>query len=97
MHYVDQAMKLDVRAVMAKAMKSGKQAEYSLIIGRETGPLLRADLRSGPVVGTRVLVTVNWPANPNEIVSGGIQLNYYAWDGRETEQTLFLTGTPARM
>jgi hypothetical protein len=97
MAYVDQAMKLDVRAVMAKAMKSGKQGEYPLTIGRETGSEIRPDLRSGPVIGARVLVTINWPENAHETVTGGIKLNYYGWDQREAEQTLFLTGTPAKI
>jgi hypothetical protein len=97
MGYVDEALKLDVRAVMAKAMKSGKQREHSLTIGRETGSLIRADLRSGPVLGARVLVTINWPANLKEPVTGGIRLSYYGWDKREAEQTLFLTGTPAKV
>jgi hypothetical protein len=97
MAYVDQALKLDARAVMAKAMKSGKLGEYSLTTTRQTGPLIGLDLRSGAVLGARVLVTVNWPQNANEIVTGGIRLNYYGFDQREAEQTLFLTGTPAKI
>jgi hypothetical protein len=97
MAYVDEAVKLDMRAVMAKAMKSGKLAKYSLTASWKTGERIRPDLWSGPVVGARVEILVNWPASPEQIVGGGIRLNYYGRDGRAAEQTLFLTGTPARI
>jgi len=40
---------------------------------------------------------VNWPTKAGEPVSAGILLNYHGWDDRAAEQTVFLTGTPAKV
>jgi hypothetical protein len=38
-----------------------------------------------------------WPTKAGEPVSGGILLNYRGWDDRAAEQTVYLTGTPAKV
>jgi len=44
-----------------------------------------------------VTITVNWPTKAGEPVSGGILLNYRGWDDRAAEQTVYLSGTPAKV
>jgi len=42
-------------------------------------------------------ITVNWPTKAGDPVSGGILLTYRGWDDRAAEQTVYLTGTPAKV
>src|SRR6267378_2942327 len=97
MAYLDEALKLDVRSLMATAMKSGKKSAYSITISCQTGQVICRELRDSPDRVTTASITVNWPATAGEAVSGGIFLNYLGWDDRAAEQTVFLTGTPAKV
>jgi len=97
MPYLDEALKLDVRSLMATAMKGGKQSAYSITISCPTGQVICRDLRDSPDRVATVTITVNWPTKAGEPVSGGILLNYRGWDDRAAEQTVNLTGTPAKV
>jgi hypothetical protein len=48
MLYLDQALKLDVRSLMAVAMKSGQQSAYSITIRCQTGQVICRELRDSP-------------------------------------------------
>ena len=48
MAYLDEALKLDVRSLMALAMKGGKQSAYLITISRPTGQVICRDLRDSP-------------------------------------------------
>jgi hypothetical protein len=97
MAYLDEALKLDVRSLMALAMKGGKKSAYSITIRCQTGQVICRDLRDSPDRVATVTITVNWPTKAGEAVSGGIFLNYRGWDDRAAEQTVNLTGTPAKV
>src|SRR6267378_6373634 len=97
MAYLDEALKLDVRSLMALAMKGGKKSAYSITIRCPTGQVICRDLRDSPDRVATVTITVNWPTKAGEPVSGGILLTYRGWDDRAAEQTVFLTGTPAKV
>jgi len=97
MSYLDQALKLDVRSLMALAMKGGKQSTYSIIISCPTGQVICRELRDSPDRVATASITVNWPTKPGDPVSGGILLNYRGWDDRAVEQTVYLSGTPAKV
>jgi hypothetical protein len=97
MPYLDQALKLDVRSLMALAMKGGKQRAYSITIRCPTGQVICRELRDSPDRVATASITVNWPTKAGDPVSGGILLNYRGWDDRAAEQTGFLTGTPAKV
>jgi hypothetical protein len=97
MAYLDQALKLDVRSLMALAMKGGKQSPYSITISCPTGQVICRELRDSPDRVATVTITVNWPTKAGEPVSGGIFLTYRGWDDRAAEQTVNLTGTPAKV
>ena len=45
MAYLDEALKLDVRSLMALAMKGGKKSAYSITISCQTGQVICRDLR----------------------------------------------------
>jgi hypothetical protein len=45
MAYIDEALKLDVRSLMALAMKGGKKSAYSITISCQTGQVICRDLR----------------------------------------------------
>jgi len=97
MAYLDEALKLDVRSLMALAMKGGKKSAYSITIRCQTGQVICRDLRDSPDRVATVTITVNWPTKAGEAVSGGILLNYRGWDDRAAEQTVSLVGTPAKV
>ena len=97
MAYLDEALKLDVRSLMALAMKSGQQSAYSITIRCPTGQVICRELRDSPDRVATASITVKWPTKAGEAVSGGILLNYLGWDDRAAEQTVFLTGTPAKV
>jgi hypothetical protein len=97
MAYLDEALKLDVRSLMAEAMKSGKQSAYLITISCPTGQVICRDLRDSPDRVATASITVNWPTKAGEAVSGGIFLTYRGWDDRAAEQTVNLTGTPAKV
>lgn len=44
MPYVEEAFKLDVRAIMSAALKTGKKSQYSVTISCPTGYLISVDL-----------------------------------------------------
>jgi hypothetical protein len=88
MAYLCEALKLDVRSLMATAMKGGKQSAYSITISCPTGQVICRDLRDSPDRVATVTITVNWPTKAGEAVSGGILLNYRGWDDRAAEQTV---------
>src|SRR5260370_39101131 len=97
MAYLDEALKLDVRSLMALAMKGGKQSAYSIIISCPTGQVICRELRDSPDRVATASITVNWPTKAGEPVSGGIFLTYRGWDDRAAEQTVNLSGTPAKV
>jgi hypothetical protein len=97
MAYLDEALKLDVRTLMAEAMKAGKKAAYSIRISAPGGQVIYRDLRDAPDRVATATVTVNWPEKPDQAVSGGIMLSYRGWDDRAAEQSVYLTGTPAKV
>jgi len=97
MAYLDEALKLDARSLMALAMKGGKKRAYSITIRCPTGQVICRELRDSPDRVATVTITVNWPTKAGEAVSGGIFLNYRGWDDRAAEQTVYLTGTPAKV
>jgi hypothetical protein len=97
MAYLDEALKLDVRSLMALAMKGGKQSAYSITISCPTGQVICRELRDSPDRVATVTITVNWPTKAGEPVSGGIFLTYRGWDDRAAEQTVYLSGTPAKV
>ncbi|WP_291686843.1 hypothetical protein [Bradyrhizobium sp.] len=97
MQYLDEALKLDVRSLMAVAMKTGKQSAYSITLSCPTGQVICRDLRSSPDRVATVSITVNWPTKTGDPVSGGIFLTFRGWADRATEQTLYLSGTPAKV
>jgi hypothetical protein len=59
MAYLDEALKLDVRSLMALAMKGGKQSAYSITISCPTGQVICRDLRDSPDRVATVTITVN--------------------------------------
>src|SRR5450631_1277395 len=48
MAYLDEALKLDVRSVMASVMKGGKRSAYSTTISCQTGQVICRELRDSP-------------------------------------------------
>jgi hypothetical protein len=97
MAYLDEALKLDVRTLMALAMKSGKKTAYSIEISCPTGQVICGDLRDSPDRVAKASITVNWPMQTGDSVTGGILLTYRGWDDRAAEQTIYLVGTPAKV
>jgi hypothetical protein len=97
MAYLDEALKLDVRALMALAMKNGKKSAYSILISCPTGQVICRDLRNGPDRVATASITVNWPTKAGDPVSGGIFLNYRGWDDRPAAQMVYLSATPAKV
>jgi hypothetical protein len=97
MAYLDEALKLDVRSLMALAMKGGKKRAYSITIRCQTGQVICRELRDSPDRVATASITVNWPTKAGEAVSGGIFLTYLGWDDRAAEQTVYLTGMPAKV
>jgi len=97
MPYLEEALKLDVRSLMAAAMKSGKQSAYVIAISCPTGQVICRDLRDSPDRVATASITVNWPTKASDPVSGGIFLNYRGWDDRAAEQTVYLSGMPAKV
>ena len=97
MAYVEEAFKLDVRAIMSAALKTGKKSQYSVTISCPTGYLISVDLHENADRVATASITVNWPENAEDQVSGGIFLEYRGYEGRAAEQTLYLTGTPAKI
>ena len=93
MPYVEEAFKLDVRAIMSAALKTGKKSQYSVTISCPTGYLISVDLHENADRVATASITVNWPENAEDQVSGGIFLEYRGYEGRAAEQTLYLTGT----
>src|SRR4051812_49829232 len=97
MAYLDQALKLDARALMAIAMKQGRKTRYSIKISCGAGEVICRDLRSKPDRVAIATIIVDWPDHPSEAVAGGIWLSYLGWDDRAAEQSVYLTGTPAKI
>lgn len=97
MAYLDEALKLDIRALMAEAMKAGKKPDYTITISAPGGDVLYRDLRDAPDRVATADITVNWPEQPDQAACGGVMLSYRGWDYRAAEQAFFLTGTPAKV
>ena len=97
MAFVDQALKLDARALMAAAMRTGRKSRYLVTISAPAGQQICRDLRDRPDRVATASITVNWPAKGDETAIGGVWLNYSGWDDRPAEQTLSLTGIPAKI
>src|SRR4051794_12124973 len=97
MAYLDQALKLDARALMAMAMKEGRKTCYSISLSCGAGEVICRDLRSKPDRVAIATIIVHWPDHPSEAVAGGIWLSYLGWDDRAAEQSVSLTGTPAKI
>src|SRR3954451_22679052 len=97
MAYLDEALKLDARALMAMPMKEGIKNRYSVKISCGAGEVICRDLRSKPDRVAIATIIVHWPDHPTEAVTGGIWLSYLGWDDRAAEQSVSLTGTPAKI
>jgi hypothetical protein len=97
MPYLDEALKLDVRALMALAMKSGKKSGYSIVLSVPASQVICRELRDSPDRVATASITVNWPTRTDEGVTGGIFLNFRGWDDRAAGQTVEITGTAAKV
>jgi hypothetical protein len=97
MAHVDEALKLDVQKLMADVLKEGKHDKYFRAITFGSGQISISDLSPWPVARITVWVTVRWPAAADTMVPGDIQIRYMDSDGSAAEQTLRLTGTPAKI
>ena len=94
MAYLDEALKLDLRALMATAMKSGKKTSYSIEIRAPGGRVICRDLRDAPDRVATAAITVIWRERPDQTVTGAILLRYRGWDERAAEQRIAFTGRP---
>ena len=97
MYYTDEAIKLDIRLLLARALRSGKQDKYCLGIGRQTGHEISPGVRDSPDRVATVSITVHWPANAAEVVSGSLFVAFIGSDNRPASQVLFFSGTPAKV
>ena len=97
MYYTDEAMKLDIRSLLAAALRSGKQDRYCFTLARQTGHEICPGLRDSPDRVATVLITVHWPAHAAEVVTGSLFVAFIGPDSRPVSQVLFFTGTPAKI
>jgi hypothetical protein len=97
MAYVDEALKLDARALMAVAMQTGRQGTCEVRLSYPTGYIVRGDLRENPDRVVSAYITVKWPTRAGDSASGDVLIGYRLWGDRPAAQTVTLTGTPAHV
>ena len=97
MAYVDEALKLDARALMAVAMQTGRQGTYEVRLSYPTGHVLCGDLREDPDRAVSAYITVKWPTRAGDPASGDVLVGYRLWGDQPTAQTVTPTGTPAKV
>jgi hypothetical protein len=94
MAYVDEALKLDARALMAVAMQTGRRGTYEVSLSLPTGYILCGDLRENPDRAVSAYITVKWPTRAGDPASGDVLVG---WGDQPTAQTVTLAGTPAKV
>ena len=93
MHYLDEARSIDARRVMAEALKSGRREGYDSLLDwpdpvcQEPGAFLHPTLS----------IDLQWPEAAADPVIGTVRIRYPGADGQVIEQSIKLTGTPARV
>jgi hypothetical protein len=97
MAYVDEALKLDARALMDLAMQTGRQGTYEVRLSYPTGHVKCGDLRENPDRVVSAYITVKWPTRAGDPASGDVLVGYRLWGDRPAAQTVTLTGTPAKV
>jgi hypothetical protein len=97
MAYVDEALKLDARALMAVAMQTGRQGSYGVRLSRPTGYIMCGDLRENPDRVVSAYITVKWPTRAGNPASGDVLVGYCLGGDQPAAQTVTLTGTPAQV
>ena len=90
MAYVDEALKLDARALMAVAMQTGRQGTYEVRLSYLTGHVKCGDLRENPDRAVSAYITVTWPTKAGDPASGDVLVGYCLWGDRPAAQTVTL-------
>ena len=76
MAYVDEALKLDARALMAVAMQTGRQGTYEVRLSYPTGYTVCGDLREDPDRAVSAYITVKWPTRAGDPASGDVLVGW---------------------
>jgi hypothetical protein len=97
MAYVDEAVKLDARALMGVASQTGRQCTYEVRLSYLTGHVVCGDLRENPDRAISAYITVKWPTRAGNPASGDVLVGYRLSGDRPAAQTITLTGTPAKV
>jgi hypothetical protein len=97
MRYTDEASKLDVRELMAKAMRLGRLGRYEATVLLNESKEIFAGVIDKASRKASVSIVVTWPTDPEAEVVGQMLVCYPGWDGRIAEQVLLLKGTPAKI
>ena len=93
MAYVDEALKLDARALMGVASLQGA---YEVRLSYLTGHVKCGDLRENPDRAVSAYITVKWPTRAGDPASGDVLVGYCLWGDRPAAQTVTLTGRRLR-
>jgi hypothetical protein len=97
MHYSDEATKLDVRKLMAKAIGHARSDNYKATFEiNESKEIFTGVIDKAPRT-VSVAIAVCWPADPAQQVRGRMLVRYPAWDGRIADQMLTFEGVPAKI
>ena len=94
MTYVDQAFKVAIQPIVAKALKTGRtQGELISYKGPMWVEVNRPALEEPTnILSARVYIAGDCPVN--QVQSGRVLLGFFQADGRQSEQVLCLTGSP---
>ena len=92
MAYVDEALKLDARALMDVASLQGA---YEVRLSYLTGHVKCGDLRENPDRAVSAYITVTWPTKAGDPASGDVLVGYCLWGDRPAAQTVTLS--PAKV
>ena len=76
MAYVDEALKLDARALMDVASLQGA---YEVRLSYLTGHVKCGDLRENPDRAVSAYITVTWPTKAGDPASGDVLVGYCLW------------------
>jgi hypothetical protein len=87
MAYVDEALKLDARALMGLASLQGA---YEVRLSYLTGHVKCGDLRENPDRVVSASITVKWPTRAGDPASGDVLVGYRLWGDRPAAQTVTL-------
>jgi hypothetical protein len=87
MAYVDEALKLDARALMDVASLQGA---YEVRLSYLTGHVKCGDLRENPDRAVSAYITVTWPTKAGDPASGDVLVGYCLWGDRPAAQTVTL-------